>query len=387
MRKLFYSAILIFATYFAITHRSEINLILDVLEQGDWRWLLAAVGVQLIWLVNIAAALQSTYNLVGIRERLRHLVPLTTAATLVNVIAPSYGLGALAVLIADGRRREKPIAKVSTAAILYLVYDYLGFMVVLTLGLIVMARYEVLDTVLIAASVFAISITIALVILTALGIQSAEKLGQTVLTMSRLANRALSPILKRDVIDSTRAQGFANDFSEGLQHIRRSPGRLLIPGMLALTRKVVMMTMLYLVSVAFHHPLELDTLIAGFATSYLFTIASITPSGVGFVEGGMTLYFTAMGIPLATSAAISVAYRGITFWLVLAYGTIAIRRVGYTPSQIAKTSPTPANPSITDSIKNLPITSGRYETSPKLQTSENPGNQALSSSPNNPESS
>jgi hypothetical protein len=225
------------------------------------------------------------------------------------------------------------------------------------------------------------------VILTALGIQSAEKLGQTVLTMSRLANRALSPILKRDVIDSNRAQGFANDFSEGLRHIRRSPGRLLIPGMLALTRKVVMMTMLYLVSVAFHHPLELDTLIAGFATSYLFTIASITPSGVGFVEGGMTLYFTAMGIPLATSAAISVAYRGITFWLVLVYGTIAIRRVGYTPSQIAKTSPTPANPSITDGIKNLPITSGRYETSPKLQTSENPGNQALSSSPNNPESS
>lgn len=387
MRKLFYSAILIFATYFAITHRSEINLILDVLEQGDWRWLVAAVGVQLIWLVNIAAALQSTYNLVGIRERLRHLVPLTTAATLVNVIAPSYGLGALAVLIADGRRRGKPIAKVSTAAILYLVYDYLGFMVVLTLGLIVMARYEILDTVLIAASVFAISITIALVILTALGIQSAEKLGQTVLTMSRLANRALSPILKRDVIDSIRAQGFANDFSEGLQHIRRSAGRLLIPGMLALTRKVVMMTMLYLVSVAFHHPLELDTLIAGFATSYLFTIASITPSGVGFVEGGMTLYFTAMGIPLATSAAISVAYRGITFWLVLVYGTIAIRRVGYTPSQIAKTSPTPANPSITDGIKNLPITYGRYETSPKLQTSQNPRNQASSSSPNNPESS
>ena len=260
-------------------------------------------------------------------------------------------------------------------------------MVVLTLGLIVMASRDVLDTVLIAASIFAISITIALVILTAFGIQSAGKLGQAVLTLSRFANRALRPILKRDVIDSTRAQGFASDFSEGLQHIRRSPGRLLIPGVLALTRKVVMMTMLYLVSVAFHHPLELDTLIAGFSTSYLFTIASITPSGVGFVEGGMTLYFTAMGIPLATSAAISVAYRGITFWLVLVYGTIAIRRVGYTPSQIAKTSPTPANPSITDGIKNLPITSGRYETSPKLQTSENPGNQALSSSPNNPESS
>jgi len=381
MRKLFYTVILIFAIYFAFTHRSELSLIIHVLGQGDWRWLLAAVGVQLIWLVNIAAALQSTYNLVGIRERLRHLVPLTTAATFVNVVAPSYGLGALAVLIADCRRREKSIAKVSTAAILYVVYDYLGFMVVLTLGLIVMARQEVLDTVLFAASIFAISITIALVILTAFGVQSAEKLGQTVLTLSRLVNRAFRPILKRNAIDATRAQSFVSDFSEGLQHIRHSPGGLLIPGILALTRKVVMMTMLYLVSVAFHHPLELDTLIAVFTTSYLFTIASITPSGVGFVEGGMTLYLTALGIPLATSAAISVAYRGITFWLVLVYGMIAIRWVGYPPAQMVAVSPASANPALPRNIQNVQKNSIHLDFSSRSQTSENPDPPASSSSP------
>jgi uncharacterized protein (TIRG00374 family) len=378
MRKLFYSAILIFAVYFTFTHLSELQLILDVLGQGDLRWLLAAVVVQLLWLVNIAAAFQSTYHLVGLNEYLRHLVPLTAAANFINVVAPSYGLGALAVLIADGRRRSKPAAKVSTAAILYIVYDYLGFMIILALGLIIMVTNEVLDTVLIIASILAILITAALVIFTAFGIQSAKKLGQTVLSLSGLANRVFDPFLHRDIIDSSRAQSFANDFSEGLQHIRRSPSGLLVPGALALTRKVVMMTMLYLVSVAYHHPLELDTLIAGFCTSYLFTIASITPSGAGFVEGAMTLYLTALGVPLATSAAISIAYRGITFWLVLVYGMIAIRWVGYTPSQMVSVSPASANPAIP---RNTPKESMHLELSSRPQTSADPDPPASSSSP------
>lgn len=76
----------------------------------------------------------------GIHEKLSHLVPLTTAANFINVIIPSYGAGALAVLIADGSQREKPVGKVSAAAFVYLVYDYLGFLVVLSLGFNILSR-------------------------------------------------------------------------------------------------------------------------------------------------------------------------------------------------------------------------------------------------------
>ncbi|MCK4962922.1 MAG: flippase-like domain-containing protein, partial [Anaerolineales bacterium] len=276
----------------------------------------------------------STYRLVGVKERLSHLLPLTAAANFINVVAPSYGLGALAVLITDGRRRGKPAAKVSTAVILFLVYDYLGFMVVLALGLTVMAKHDVLDTVLIAASAFAISIAVMLITLTLLGIQSAQRLGQAVLSLTNLTNRFLHPFIHRELISPSRSQGFANNFSEGLQHIRSSPSGLILPAILALTQKALMITILYLVSVAFHYPLNLDTLIASFSTSYLFTIASVTPSGVGFVEGAMTLYLQALQVPLATSAVISIAYRSITFWLILVYGIVAIRWVGYRPAKL-----------------------------------------------------
>jgi uncharacterized protein (TIRG00374 family) len=359
MRKLLYALILLFAIYFIFTHLAELQLMLQVLGQGDWRWMLAAVGVQLVWLANIAAAFQSTYRLVGVRERLSHLIPLTTVANFLNVVAPSYGIGALAVLIADGRRRGKPAAKVSTAVILFIVYDYLGFMVVLALGLIIMAKHNVLDTVLITASAFAVSIAVVLITLTLLGIQSAERLGQAVLSLTNLINRVLRPFLRRELISLSRSQSFADDFSEGLQQIRSSPSGLILPALLALTQKSLMIVILYLVSVAFHYPFNFDTLIASFSISYLFTIASVTPSGVGFVEGAMTLYLKALQVPLATSVVISVAYRSITFWLILIYGIVAIRWVGYRPVKLDHADVAVVGSPTTESLQPASISSSQ----------------------------
>ena len=307
---------------------------LQVFGQGDWRWLLAAVGVQLLWLVNIGAAFQSTYRLVGVREQLSRMVPLTTAANFVNVVAPSYGIGALAVLIADGNQRSKPAAKVTTAAVVYLVYDYLGFMVVLAIGLWIFYQHGLLDPVLLAASAFSASIALGLIVLMILSIQASPKLGTIIPEILQWVNRILRPILRRDLIERKRYDAFARDITEGLQHVKRTPGLLILPGVLALTRKLCMMAILFLVAKAFGQSFPLDTLIAGFTTSYLFIIASITPSGVGFVEGALTLYLRALGVPLAIAAVISVAYRGITFWLTLAYGIIAIRWVGHTPKRL-----------------------------------------------------
>jgi uncharacterized protein (TIRG00374 family) len=332
--KIFFTVIIAFAFFFGFTHKEELQLVFQVFGQGDWRWLLAAVGVQLLWLVNIGAAFQSTYRLVGVREQLSRMVPLTTAANFVNVVAPSYGIGALAVLIADGNQRSKPAAKVTTAAVVYLVYDYLGFMVVLALGLWIFHLRGLLDPVLLAASAFSATIAIGLIVLMIFGIQSSPKLGTLIPGLLRWVNRILHPILRRDLIQRKRYDDFARDITEGLQHVKRAPWLLVFPGVLALTRKLCMMAILFLVAKAFGQSFPLDTLIAGFTTSYLFIIASITPSGVGFVEGALTLYLRALGVPLAIAAVISVAYRGITFWLTLVYGIFAIRWVGHSPKRL-----------------------------------------------------
>lgn len=329
LRKILYSAIFLLTIFFVARNLNELKLILVAFSHSDGRWLFAAILVQLLWLVTIAGNFWACYHLMGIHEKLSHLVPLTTAANFLNVIVPSYGAGALAVLIADGSHRGKPVGKVSAAAFVYLVYDYLGFLVVLPLGFSILSRRGILDAWLIGAAVFAVSIAVGLLILIAIGVHSTNQLERTILRLVDLANRLLQPFFKRALINRASAQNFALDIADGLLQIRRSPRALILPFFLALTRKTVMMVILFFVSLAFHNPFGVETLLASFSVGYLFIIASVTPSGVGFVEGAMILTQNAMGVDPLTSTAIALAYRGITFWLTLAYGFIAIRMIGF----------------------------------------------------------
>jgi uncharacterized protein (TIRG00374 family) len=333
IRKIIYVVIFGLTIFFVVRNYDELVIIINTLGRAEPGWLLAAIVVQLLWIVTIAGNLQSTYHLTGMRETLWRMIVLTAAGNFINVIAPSYGAGAMAVFIADGQQRDKPAGKVTTASFLYLVYDYLGFMLVLTIGLVLMNQRGLLGTAIIGAAIFACTIGISLIIATIVGIFSSDQLDRLVVWFVRGINHLARPFIRRQLVDLDDARKFGTDLASGLMEIRRSPGNLLQPLGWALGRKSTMIIILYLVSRAYATPFDLPTVIVSFTVSYLFTIASITPSGVGFVEGAMSLIQVSMGINPATSVAIAVAYRGLTFWLILFYGFFAIRAVDYKQSQ------------------------------------------------------
>ena len=329
IRKIVYAVIVGLAIYFIATNYQELLLILEVFSHADGYLLILAVLVQVVWLIVFAANFQACYNLLGLNESIRHLVPVTAAANFMNVVAPSYGAGALAVFLFDGHQQGKPAAKVSTSAFLMLVYDYVASLVILIPALIYLAYQNVLDTIIFGAALFAISMGVTLIAVTILGIRSANQLSNIILLVTERMNKVGVRLFKRDLINENRARGFANDLVEGLKHISLSPGAILIPALWALLRRLLQMVILFIVSWAFHNPFDLGTLLASYGVSFIFTIASVTPSGVGFVEGAMGLTQNALGVDPVTSAAIAILYRGVTFWLVLFYGLIAIRWVGY----------------------------------------------------------
>jgi uncharacterized protein (TIRG00374 family) len=348
MRKIIYAILILLTIYYVSTHYEELKQVLEVFGEGDGRWLWAAVGVQILWMVNIAAAFQACYDIMGVKERLARLVVLTSAAIFVNVVVPTYGIGTVAVLVTDGYQRGRPAGKVWTAVFIYTLFDYLGFMVVLLPAMIILDQLGAMNIVFITAGLFAAAVALVLVAMTFLGIWSETKMVGTVSALVTLVNKALHSFLRRDLIHLLRAKIFAHEISDGLGQIRRAPRSLLAPGALALSRKVLMMTILYFVSKAFHHPLSLDILLATFGISYLFSVASLTPSGVGIVEGAMVVTLVTLNVPLATAVAIALAYRGITLWLRLAYGGLALLWFGYKPSATVRANKVVANPSSED---------------------------------------
>ena len=84
---------------------------------------------------------------------------------------------------------------------------------------------------------------------------------------------------------------------------------------------------------SFNVPFTVGKIIAGFSIAYLFLIVSPTPSGIGIVEGAMTLALHSLRISLGNALVITLAYRAVTFWVPLAVGALAFRALGFSDSK------------------------------------------------------
>jgi uncharacterized protein (TIRG00374 family) len=333
MRRIIILVFVFLGIYFIFTWQVEAGEVVNTLKQGDWRWLILGILVHLAYMLNIGASLRAIYNLLGMSERLERLTLLAAAANFVIVVAPSAGMGGIAVFAADAQHRGHPTGRASTAGAVYVFFDYLATLVVVILGLFILFQRNQLRGEDVIAAFILVGLALGLGVLLYIGMKSGEKLGKALAWVGALANRITKPFLNREYFDLTRAQEFGIDAAEGLRHARKSPGELWLPFALGLSTKALMMTILFLMFMAFNQPFSVGTLIAGFSIGYLFTIVSPTPSGIGFVETAMTIALTSLSVPLAAAALIVFGYRGFTLWLTMAYGMIAIRWVGKPSSQ------------------------------------------------------
>ena len=328
MRKFLLALALLFGIAFFFTQFAEIQEILATIRRANPRWLVLAVVVQGVWFLNVAASFRALYRLVGISERIEHLFQVALAAHFVSVVTPSLGVGGMAVFLVDGQRRGHPASRVGTACALWVVYDYLGFLIVLTLGLFILIQRNQLRLAELGAAAIFIGVAAVLGSLLIAGMRSTERLERLLVQMGAYVNRLLLPVIKRDYLDLQRAHTFANDVGEGLQIARRARGGLLLPAALALSNKALLVTILFLMFLAYGQGFSVPTLVAAFSVGYLFLIVSPTPSGVGFVEGALTVSLSSLGVPLAAAGVIALSYRAVTFWLPLVYGMFAFRAVG-----------------------------------------------------------
>lgn len=325
MRKFLFALVLLLGVIFFIGKYAEIQAIGETLRHGDWRYLGLALGLEVIWLFNVAMTYWVIYRKIGLDEKVETLLLASSGAYFANVVAPTAGASGMAVFISTARRRGYSTARTTIAGLLYLLFDYLGFLCVLSLGLIILFRRNDLNIPEIIASIALLSIAVILVTLLYLGFHSARQLGNALAWFARQGNRLLKPFVHRLYFSESHAYEFAQEAAIALHELRHKPGDLILPAFLGILNKALLILILFLMFKAFSVPLSLGTLIAGFSISYLFLIVSPTPAGLGFVEGALTLALSSMYIPLGAAAIVALAYRGITFWLPLAIGGLSLR--------------------------------------------------------------
>jgi glycosyltransferase 2 family protein len=340
MRKILISLILFMGVVFVILRISEIKDILKTLEHSDYRFLVAAVLIELLWLFNSATDYGSLFRLVGLQEKTPHLVLVATAASFVNVVAPSVGIGGMAVFIDDAARRNHPTGRVTVVGVLYILFDYLAFFCVLALGFVVLIRRNNLNAGELTAAAILLAIATGVAFLLYLGYKSSERLGNTLAWLARLVNRLLRPFIHRDYLQEQKAHFFAEEMAEGILMLRGKQKEMLWPFLYALNNFALLICVLAFTFLAWGTPFSVGTLVGGFAISYLFLIVSPTPSGLGVVEGVMTVALSSLRVEWAAAALITLTYRVITFWLPLAIGAVAFRILGGKPKPVQPDNPT-----------------------------------------------
>jgi len=205
---------------------------------------------------------------------------------------------------------------------IYLLLDYFGLLAAISLGIIVLVRRNDLNWTEIAAALVLCFLAGTLILLLYLGLKSANQLGTALAYFARFTNRIARIFSKKEFLDIKQTRQFAYELADGIQIIRQNPKNLLAPILLSLLNKAVLLLIFTLTFLMFDVPFSKGTIAAGFAICYLFTVVSPTPAGVGIVEGILPLALTGLNVRLGAATIITLAYRGISFWLPLLIGLI-----------------------------------------------------------------
>lgn len=325
MRKFLFILVLFLGAGLVYLSFGELESIVKTLRYGNLWFLLLAVLIQFTWFLMMGFTYQSLYDVLNMKESLFRLALLYASSTFVNIVAPTIGMSGMAFFIAHAARGGKSVGKITVVTMLGLFLDYAAFLVVLTLGLIVLFRRNDLDPTEIAASAVMFAIAAGFGFLLYLGSRSADALGNALAWMARLVNRVAYPFLHRPYLREDRAHEFAHEMADDLKSLPENPHSLLLPLGYSLAGKALLMCVLVSIFMAFKVPFTAGTIIGGFAIAYLFLIVTPTPAGVGIVEGVMPLALSSLRVPWSEAVLITLAYRGITFWIPLAVGAGSFR--------------------------------------------------------------
>jgi uncharacterized protein (TIRG00374 family) len=323
---LFWLLIIIFIWVVASRH-TEIQHFTDTLTQGQWEWVLAAIGVTVFGYVFRTLLYQSAFYTVGVTSHLRGLLPVLFASIFVNVTVPTGGASGAALFVDDAARRGQSPVRTMAGMFLYLAADFVSFTFILIAGIVYLYFLHDLFLYEIIAALILVIMILGLIGVLMLGYQQPARLRQLLTWLQMTVNRLALKLKRPALLDGRWVDATANEFTEAAAAITLHPKRLARTIGVAVAVQLFNVAILYFLFLAFHQSIGFGTLVAGYAMGMLFWIVSITPQGIGVVEGVLTLVFTSLSIPAEKAAVVALSYRGLTFWLPFGIGFLLLRRV------------------------------------------------------------
>lgn len=310
-----------------VSRFTELEHLRYTLQQAQAGWILAAFFSQILYFIVFTASYQAAFETVDIRTRTRDLIPVTLGALFVNLVVPAGIAGGTALFAQDFARRGKPATRTATGVLLQLIADFSAFAFILIPGLIHLFLFHHLKTYQVMAAVILLLMTTGLGFILLLGIWRPVWLHRIFRFIQQAANRLAAVLRRPPLLSEEWPAKNAEEFNLAAIAVAGHPSRLIRTVVVAFLAHLLDILTLYILFLAFHQQVSPGTLVAGYAMGILFWIVSITPQGIGVVEGVMALTFTSLGIRGAVATTVVLVFRGLTFWIPMLLGFFAVQRV------------------------------------------------------------
>lgn len=326
-RGIFFLASLIFI-YLFFRRWGEISTLLETLSHISWYFILAILALQILGIINRGAFYHALYDFFDIKDKLKRFITLSLSSYFANLVVPSAGLSGVAVFVSEAERHGMSKARSTFVNIFGFLMYYGVFLFVLLFGLFYLLfnhqllRYQVTT----AAILFGMVLFLVLVLVAA--IEEAKRLKKLFKLVAAIANFFSRVMLNRGNIIKRADVYFASqDVNEGIEHIEKDYKKLWLPILHVVLIELIDIMILYYLFLAFGYPIYPGVLLTTYAISVLFSIISITPSGIGFVEAAMIVVLTSLSIPVELAAVVVLSYRLLTYWIPFIMGYFAFKKI------------------------------------------------------------
>ncbi len=340
MRKLIIGVVIIIALVVIFMRGDSLVQLIETMQKGSLPLLLVATATQLCKYFSQSFAFSNAFATVKEKIRPRNTINLVFGMFFMNTIAPSIGASGIMLVVDDARRRGIPAGRATSAAILMQISIETGFLVIMTIGFLVLAFTGQFQPGWLIFTVVIVALVALMVSFLVIGYKRPDILLKPFKGIEGFYNR-LRAKFKKEPKDPW-AQNLITSFGEAAGMIAHNPTRAVRVFLFSIIASTCELACFILCGVAFGVTL-LPALIGGYVVATLFAMISLTPQGVGFVEAAILAVMTAFGIDSAAAVAVGIVYRGLVFWMPFIIGAILINRTktfGYKKDEKHKDSDT-----------------------------------------------
>jgi uncharacterized protein (TIRG00374 family) len=345
MRKWIFWLLLLGFIWLILSNLAEIQTLAMTLAGGEASWILAAGAMMVPYYIVYAVSYQLAYDAVGIKRSLRELLPVIFGMLFVNLVTPTGGSAGVALFVDEAARRGHSGARAMSGTILQMLTDFGSLSIGVACSLYLLYIYGHLTVYHLIGAGFQVAITILLTLSLMLGLLAPALLLRILRFLQRLGNAAARLIRQPRFFADGWAKEYAKELTEASRSIVRHPLHLLGAFVAMMAADLLAMLSLTCLFLAYGAPITLEAVAVGYIIGILFWMIPITPQGVGVVEGAMTLAFHTFGVPDFSAAAITLAFRGLIFWLPMILGFIHLRRIKTFEDVTRRPSPKPGEAS------------------------------------------